>query len=286
MLAVILLMSSRLYSPTAPRPSSAAAAPPSRRALGGPLRLRGGNKKQRAEESLQKIVRTRRGFYADRVYQEVEPQQSRRGENTTFCVQQVQGTGDCLFHAIAVGLALEDEGCHLDMHDASLAERVRELRVLAVDTLTADPNRTLHLEGDTTIGTGELVAAAAEQYNMSPEAYCSSMRKKGVWGGGPEILALVNALERPIHVFEPVPACNGTRLEMQLCGAFGSPRFDKKKRVCICAADDRFPNCKPVEVKRHGEGGNHFLALIPTYGREVPADCVEATEASEPAAAK
>ena len=104
MLAVILLMSSRLYSPTAPRPSSAAAAPPSRRALGGPLRLRGGNKKQRAEESLQKIVRTRRGFYADRVYQEVEPQQSRRGENTTFCVQQVQATGDCLFHALNVAM--------------------------------------------------------------------------------------------------------------------------------------------------------------------------------------
>ena len=86
-------------------------------------------------------------------------------------------------------------------------------------------------------------------------------------------------------VYEPVGVSNGTEFRLQLCGAFGSPRFDKKKRVCICAADDRFPNCKPVEVKRHGEGGNHFLALIPTYGREVPADCVEATEA-EPAAAK
>ena len=207
---------------------------------------------------------------------QVEPQQSRRGENTTFCVQQVQGTGDCLFHAIAVGLALEDEGCHLDMHDASLAERVRELRVLAVDTLTADPNRTLHLEGDTTIGTGELVAAAAEQYNMSPEAYCSSMRKKGVWGGGPEILALVNALERPIHVFEPVPACNGTRWNAALRRSLAALRQEEESAHLL--ADDRFPNCKPVEVKRHGEGGNHFLALIPTYGREVPADCVEATE--------
>ena len=29
------------------------------------------------------------------------------------------------------------------------------------------------------------------------------------------------------------------------------------------AADDRFPLCRPTEVKRHGEGGNHFLALLP-----------------------
>ncbi len=47
---------------------------------------------------------------------------------------------------------------------------------------------------------------------MQPEDYCSQMRNKGVWGGGPEILALVNSLRRPIHVFEPVPACNGTQV--------------------------------------------------------------------------
>ena len=150
------------------------------------------------------------------------------------------------------------------MYDRSLPQRVRSLRSLAVETLTTDPNRTLHLEGDQTIETHELVGAAAEQYGMTPTAYCDSMRKDGTWGGGPEILALANALQRPIHVFEPVAACNGTEFRLQLCGAFGSPRFDGcGKRVCIVAADDRFPNCKPTEVRRHGEGGNHFLALLP-----------------------
>lgn len=237
-----------------------------RKRLGGD-ELRTGQRDK--DEPLERIVRTRTGFYKQ-VYQELEPQQSRPGENTTFCVQQVQGTGDCLFHAIAMGIAFEDEGCHLDMYDESLVERVRDLRVLAVDTLTADPDRMLHLEGNESIGTGELVAAAAEQYNMTPAMYCNWMRKKGVWGGGPEILALANALERPIHVFEPVPVNNGTHLQLQLCGAFGSPLFDERARVCICAADDRFPNCRPVEVKRHGEGGNHFLALLPTNGRCLP----------------
>ena len=161
-------------------------------------------------------------------------------------------------------MAFEDEGCHLDMFGPSLSDRVKALRALAVKTLTDDPNRTLHLEGDQAIVTSELIEAAAEQYGVTGEAYCESMRKAGVWGGGPEILALANALERPIHVFEPIAASNGTEFRLQLCGAFGSPRFDGAgKAVCIVAADDRFPACKPNEVKRHGEGGNHFLALLP-----------------------
>jgi hypothetical protein len=184
---------------------------------------------------------------------------------------QVQGTGDCLFHSIAIGMAFEDNQSHLDMHDPWLDARVRELRQLAVDTLVQGENCTLHLEGDQSISAAELVAAAAEQYNMTSEDYCISMRRNGVWGGGPEILALVNAMRRPIHVFEPVASCNGTEFRLQLCGAFGSPKFDTcGKRVCIIAADDRFPKCRPVDVKRHGEGGSHFLALLPTGGLELP----------------
>ncbi|KAL3913533.1 MAG: hypothetical protein SGPRY_007949, partial [Prymnesium sp.] len=182
----------------------------------------------------------------------------------------VQGSGDCLFHSIAISIAYEDNHTHLDMYDDSLPQRVNALRQLAVDTLTANPNRTLHLEGNESIPTYELVCAAAEQYDLTPKAYCESMRSQGVWGGGPEILALANALQRPIHVFEPVAACNGTEFRLQLCGAFGSPAFDGcGKRVCIVAADDRFPECKPTDVKRHGEGGNHFLALLPADTMEV-----------------
>uniref|UniRef100_A0A7S4N3L6 Ubiquitin thioesterase OTU n=1 Tax=Prymnesium polylepis TaxID=72548 RepID=A0A7S4N3L6_9EUKA len=223
--------------------------------------LRGGESEAAEADDHEGVVRSRRGFFPE-VFREAE--QGVCPSRNSFHIQQVQGTGDCLFHSIAIGMAFEDERCHLDMYDQSLADRVRKLRELAVDTLTSDPNCTLHLEGDQTIAIHELVSAAAEQYDMTPEAYCSSMRNKGVWGGGPEILALANALRRPIHVFEPVAACNGTQFRLQLCGAFGSPAFDEcGKRVCIIAADDRFPDCKPTEVKRHGEGGNHFLALLP-----------------------
>ena len=46
-------------------------------------------------------------------------------------------------------MAFEDEQCHLDMYDPSLAPRVRELRELAVDTLTADANCSLGAFGST-----------------------------------------------------------------------------------------------------------------------------------------
>lgn len=38
------------------------------------------------------------------------------------------------------------------------------------------------------------------------------MRQSSVWGGGPEIVALSNALSRPIHVYEL--ASNGVRRVM------------------------------------------------------------------------
>lgn len=254
------------------------------------LRVRGGERSRasgRIEDDdnlVGRIVASRKGFYPA-VLAEVEPQHSRDGQNSTFCIQQVQGSGDCLFHSIAISMAFVDEQCHLDMYDPSLKSRVAELRKLAVETLTADPNRTLHLEGDEAIVTSELIDAAASQYGVTPVAYCESMRNAGVWGGGPEILALANALERPIHVFEPVPACNGTEFRLQLCGAFGSPTFDKTgKRVCIVAADDKFPNCKPRDVKRHGEGGNHFLALLQACGMP-PADTDGGEEEAEEGAA-
>ena len=86
MLAMVMLLTSRnVPAPrTAVAPPSQSAAVAAATAARGALRLRGGDKRKRhAEESLGRIVRTRRGFYADRVYTEVEPQQSRRGEHST-----------------------------------------------------------------------------------------------------------------------------------------------------------------------------------------------------------
>lgn len=49
-------------------------------------------------------------------------------ESMRVCVQQVQGCGDCLFHAIAIGEAYATRGEHLSMYDKSLQTRVAQLR--------------------------------------------------------------------------------------------------------------------------------------------------------------
>jgi len=58
------------------------------------------------------------------------------------------------------------------------------------------------LQGTDSLTIHELVSAAAAQYNITNSEYCSQMEDESTWGGGPEIVALCNVLQRPIHVFE------------------------------------------------------------------------------------
>ena len=58
------------------------------------------------------------------------------------------------------------------------------------------------MEGGENTTTNGLLATVAEHYNISSIKYCSNMRLRHTWGGGPEIVALSNALKRPIHVYE------------------------------------------------------------------------------------
>lgn len=218
-------------------------------------------------------------------------------ESIRVCVQQVQGCGDCLFHAIAVGEVHAKRGEHIGMYDASLEKRVAELRKvrarapsacparglhggprlsprarrphpaqLAVETLESHDEKPLLMEDGEHINGGELVETVAEQYGLKPREYLELMRQPRVWGGGPEIIALVTAIGHPIHVYEPVCANNGTEIHLVLSGKYGSPKYDAAGAIHVLAADDRFPLCGPTEFKLHGEGGNHFLALIPAGG--------------------
>ena len=60
----------------------------------------------------------------------------------------------------------------------------------------------LFLQGSEFLRPNELLNIACSQYGLTAEEYCESMRKDGVWGGGPDLVALCNYLKRPIHVFE------------------------------------------------------------------------------------
>jgi len=145
-------------------------------------------------------------------------------------VRQVPGDGCCLFHAVAVSLNLI-HGRHLRMDDAnSLGElkvMSRSLRRTAVGCLRSCGDRRHHrrkngilptrkrkysrlfIQGDESMSTSHLLSTAAAQYGISPEEYCDLMEQDSYWGGGPEIVALCNVLERPIHVYELVGSSGG-----------------------------------------------------------------------------
>jgi hypothetical protein len=120
-------------------------------------------------------------------------------------IRQVPGDGNCLFHSISLCLRHAQNGTHWRLDGSeSLDELYRyshELRQQAVRCL-ASPTRRLFLQGRESLRATELVQAAAAQYQLTPEEYCASMSQSSVWGGGPEIVALCNLLQRPIHVYE------------------------------------------------------------------------------------
>lgn len=99
----------------------------------------------------------------------------------------------------------------MDSHERILELRSKslELRNAAVDVLEDSHNRNnlgrvgrrkLFLQGEEYLEARELLAAAAAQFELEGEEYCELMRKESYWGGGPEIVALCNYLQRPIHM--------------------------------------------------------------------------------------
>lgn len=120
-------------------------------------------------------------------------------------IRQVPGDGNCLFHSISICLAHAQNGTHLDMRSAEsmqwLYQLSTDLRRSAVDIL-ALRRKLLYLQGREYLKAKELVDAASAQYGITGTEYCNLMRQDSYWGGGPEIVALCNVLQRPIHVYE------------------------------------------------------------------------------------
>jgi OTU-like cysteine protease len=181
--------------------------------------------------------------------------------NTPAQIRQVPGDGNCLFHSISTCYAHAINGTHLDLTDPVnlqwLYQSSSKLREQAVDCLGQKHN-ILFLQGHEYLKAQDLVQAAASQYGISGEEYCHLMRQDSYWGGGPEIVALCNVLQRPIHVYEL--ASDKNRFVLRRMACFGSPKFDRKPALHILSADSRFPDLTPG---RQLASGNHFLALFP-----------------------
>lgn len=222
--------------------------------------------------------------------------------NEPVIIRQVPGDGCCLFHAVAISLNLI-QGRHLRMDDASSLRELkvmsRRLRLTAVDCLRSCKEvrqlrntrygnaiankrryRRLFIQGYESMATSQLLRDVSAQYGITPEEYCNLMEQDSYWGGGPEIVALCNVLERPIHVYELVASerylngdCESIQSETrvpdhlinkQFClrrmATFGSPKYDSKVPLHILSADSRFPDVSPEVMKT---SGNHFMAIFP-----------------------
>lgn len=233
--------------------------------------------------------------------------------NVPCRIRQVPGDGNCLFHSISLCLCQAVNGTQWNLLPSSsssssssgsyiahggstttttgVGSDVVERQAPTLDDLYAhshqlradavacllDKRRRLFLQGRESLKSTELVEAAALQYGMSAQSYCESMQEDSVWGGGPEIVALCNLLQRPIHVYElaTVPTDDTAMLLSQATGCgtagfvlrrmacFGSPRFDRQQALHILSADSRFPDLKPGQQL---SAGNHFLAVFPLPG--------------------
>mmetsp|Transcript_7031 Transcript_7031/g.7143 ORF Transcript_7031/g.7143 Transcript_7031/m.7143 type:complete len:311 (-) Transcript_7031:578-1510(-) len=192
-----------------------------------------------------------------------------KGDSSTkFKVCQVPGDGDCLFYSLAVCIRSLEEKDNLPSFDGQLSELSSSLRKISVEVLS-DSKRSLYTEGIERNSATELVemgirglAAYGGYGQMSRSEYLQQMLLPNTWGGGPEIVALSNYYERPVHVYELLT--DGfffKKFQLNVVAKFGSPKFDLKSPLQILCADGRFPFISPGQQKSIGD---HFLALYPS----------------------
>lgn len=215
---------------------------------------------------------------------DVKIRRRHRTEVQTPCtIRQVPGDGNCLFHSISTSYAHAVNGTHLDLRQTQnlqwLYKNSARLREQAVDCLE-QREKLLFLQGHEYLKARDLVEAAASQYKISGNEYCQLMRQDSYWGGGPEIVALCNVLERPIHVYEL--CVNNNRFVLRRMACFGSPKFDRRQALHILSADSRFPDLEPGKQLA---AGNHFLAMFPEEKRSKKQRGVRGGEIEPPATA-
>lgn len=197
--------------------------------------------------------------------------QTKNTTNVPLQIRQVPGDGSCLFNAIAAGLLFYDSNSDFPLQHPSMPKVLAlssNLRSQAVDILQRgiQQNTTLAMQNDETIATSTLVRLAAEQYGLTPQKYLNRMRKEGVWGGGPEIVALTNGIKRNIVLLEPrIEQSTDGSICLEVIATFEPKKCDREKvhnkaPVYILSTNQQFPK-GDIQKK---EKSNHFLAVFPS----------------------
>jgi hypothetical protein len=228
----------------------------------------------------------------------------------TFWVRQVPGDGSCLFHAVAACLDHAETDPMVLQHNpppplkqwSILKRRSAALRSAAVDRLenisTLETNKNnnkcnnkpFKLPNGSVVSTLEFIESVAASYGISSEQYCVQMRHARTWGGGPEIVALSDVLQRPIYLYSSVvlddddndathPHSHTNDAELtthqvepniRLRHNFtydGDPYIQHDRKTAsalhILCTDASFPNKSKDSSSRIKGSGTHFFALLP-----------------------
>jgi len=166
-------------------------------------------------------------------YNVVEKDQfpANRFKEVEFFVRNVPGDGSCLFHALSVCLRHKLLRSHGDF-DSSCRKLSRRLRKLACDVMCGSLGTDARLiieDGIPPITCSDLQDIMAEKYNQTFHEYVDNMRyNASAWGGGPEIIAISNYLQCPIHVYELCIDRTGKEFMLTPKALFGSPAFDSR----------------------------------------------------------
>jgi hypothetical protein len=180
----------------------------------------------------------------------------------------IPGDGGCLFHSLATWISYIQSGIH-NPFDSSLADLSNQLRSLAVEMLRKP--QTFCIENNEFITNEELLELTAQYANTTVSGYLKKMLNPTEWGGGPEIVALCNHFQCPIHIYQLTLKDNADKNQklfsskefcLETSARFGSPIFDDHLPICLLHADGRFPNITPEEFDSNKK--EHFLALFPS----------------------
>ncbi|KAL3805595.1 hypothetical protein HJC23_005839 [Cyclotella cryptica] len=194
-------------------------------------------------------------------------------------IRQVPGNGSCLFNAIAAGILYNSSSITAnDVEQHPSMPEVRklssQLRTKAVDMLASGIKHTeqLIMQKDEMIDASNLVRLAADQYGITSNEYLENMRDERVWGGGPEIVALANELQRQIVLLETTDysraaqnsnqsSHDGCSIYLKVSALFGpsSEGYEFGPPIYILSANQMFPKKRGVQARE-----NHFLAVFPS----------------------
>lgn len=183
-----------------------------------------------------------------------------------FSIKQVPGQGSCLFDAIALSLQTL-ENSYLRKYTNKTSEMSSRIRRESIAKLNS--SSTLILDGNNTISSTVLLNMVADQYGLAPDEYCSLMLLPDSWGGGPEIVAISNILNRQICIYE---LKYNSGFWVKQCASFGSPSFNTSDPIRLLYTDGRFPSLAESDICSANYLPNHFLPLLITSHKAAVSD--------------